>query len=105
MCLDYVTFLLNLNKRDSKKAAKAVVRVCVCMNEQPGIQDYNGGLQQSKSLMQQPERKNKNKYIDFHRDVSRYVVSLAISEGGVSHFLPMRLSGGERLSGKYNRGV
>lgn len=75
------------------------------MNEQPGIQDYNSGLEQSKSLMQQPAKREKKKYIDFHRDVSRYAVSLAVSEGGVSHFLPMRLSGGERLSGKYNRGV
>lgn len=31
--------------------------------------------------------------------------SLMASEGGVSPFLPMRLSGGEGLSGKYNRGV
>lgn len=70
------------------------------------MQEYNGGLEQSRSLMKQPKREEKkNKYIDFHRDVSRYVVSLAASEGGVSHFLPMRLSGGERLSGKYNRGV
>lgn len=31
----------------------------VHVNEQPGIQDYNSGLDQSKSLMQQPERKKK----------------------------------------------
>lgn len=80
---------------------------CGCVNKQPGIRDYNSGLERSKSLEQQAKRKGKKKikHIDFHRDVSRYAVSLALSEGGVSHFLPMRLSGGERLSGKYNRGV
>lgn len=77
------------------------------MNKQPGVQDYNSGLEQIQipHRNNQKEKKKKIKHIDFHRDVSRYVVSLVVSEGGVSHFLPMRLSGGEKLSGKYNRGA
>lgn len=43
MCLEYFIFLLNLNKHDSKKAAKAYGKG-VRVNEQPGIQDYNSGL-------------------------------------------------------------
>lgn len=39
-------------QKGSKGCGKAV-RV----NKQPGIQDYNSGLEQSKSLTQQPERK------------------------------------------------
>lgn len=85
----------------------------MCVNKQPGMQDYTSGLEQiqiphrnkQKREKKRKRKEKKIKHIDFHRDVSRYAVSLAVSEGGVSHFLPMRLSGGERLSGKYNRGV